>query len=193
MGKQFEQKKEGKNNRGRRGSGRGGRGGRPKPDWNQPPESVCEVGYVMHPCEEFILVKNTLEDKVPIFGRPVYIENKKKIGMIEDVLGPINEFMFSVKCDEGIKPTSFKENTKIYMNVEHFLSFDRFLPKKPTPKGQKGKGQERKGGARGGRNGRGKNNGGYRPPRGGNSSGGYRPPRGGNSNGGYRPPRKNGP
>ncbi len=135
----------------------------------------------MHPVEEFVLVKNTLKDKVPIFGRPVYINEKKKIGLIEDVLGPINEFMFSVKCDEGISPDSIKSGEKIFMNVEHFLSFDRFLPKKPGQKGQNRggpKGQNR--GGRGGRGGRGNSRG---------NSGGYRPPRGGSS-GGYRPPRK---
>lgn len=76
--------------------GKGGkpqRGGRPKPNWDEPPAEVCEVGTVMHPVEEYILVQNQLKDKVPIFGRPVYINNKKKIGLIDDVLGPINEFV----------------------------------------------------------------------------------------------------
>lgn len=174
-------------NRGGRGGnrgGRGGRGGRPKPDWNAPPESVCEVGVAMHPVEEFVLVKHTLQGKVPIFGRPVYINDKKKIGLIEDVLGPINEFMFSVKCDTGIEPKSIKPGEKIYMNVEHFLPFERFLPKKPVPKGQN------KGGQKGGRGGRGRGDArGRGGNRGGNRGGGYRPPRGGSS-GGYRPPRK---
>jgi rRNA processing protein Gar1 len=47
----------------------------------------------MHPVENYILVKNELKDKVPIFGRPVYIKENKKIGMIDDVLGPINDFV----------------------------------------------------------------------------------------------------
>ena len=89
MGKDFR----GGNRGGRGGRGRGGRGGREKPDWNVPPNEVCEVGKVMHPVEEFVLVKNELKDKVPIFGRPVYLDGKKKIGLIDDVLGPINEFV----------------------------------------------------------------------------------------------------
>ena len=94
MGKEFR----GNNNRGgsrrndRRG-GRGGRGGRPKPNWDEPPKEVCYVGTVMHPVEGYILVKNELKDKVPIFARPVYIKENKKIGMIDDVLGPINDFV----------------------------------------------------------------------------------------------------
>jgi H/ACA ribonucleoprotein complex subunit 1 len=81
--------------RGGRGGGRGGgfRGGQGRQSWDEPPQATCEVGYVMHPCEEFIVVKNTLKEKVPIFGRPVYLENKKKIGLIDDVFGPINDFV----------------------------------------------------------------------------------------------------
>ncbi|MCQ2819904.1 MAG: H/ACA ribonucleoprotein complex subunit GAR1/NAF1 [archaeon] len=190
MGKTFNPNDRRGGNRGGGRGNRGGRGGRPKPDWNAPPESTIVVGTCMHPVEEFILVKNTLKDKVPIFGRPVYINDKKKIGLIEDVLGPINDFMFTVKCDEGIPPTSIKEEEKIYMNPEHFLPFERFLPKKPGQKGQgRGGAKGGRGGARGGRGGRGNNrgSGGFRPPRG-NSSGGYRPPRGGS--GGFRPPHK---
>jgi len=73
--------------------GRGGGGGFGRQNWDTPPNSVIEVGKVMHPCEEYLVVKNQLPDKVPIFGRPVYLENKTKIGMIDDVFGPINEFV----------------------------------------------------------------------------------------------------
>ena len=93
MGKEFR----GNNNRGggghRGNDRRGGRGGRPKPNWDEPPKEVCYVGTVVHPVEGYILVKNELKDKVPIFARPVYIKDKKKIGMIDDVLGPINDFV----------------------------------------------------------------------------------------------------
>ena len=98
MGKEF---RGNNNNRGgghgndRRG-GRGGRGGRSKPNWDEPPKEVCCAGTVMHPVEGYILVKNELKDKVPIFARPVYIKDKKKIGMIDDVLGPINDFVRNI-------------------------------------------------------------------------------------------------
>ena len=180
MGKEFQ----GKNQNSRNKNFKGGRGGRPKPNWDEPPKEVCEVGIVMHPVENYILVKHELKEKVPIFGRPVYIKEKKKIGMVDDVLGPINDFMFSVNCDKDVKPESIKIGEKIFMNVEHFLPFSRFLPKKPGEKnvsGGHGKGGNQRGRGRGrggGRgSGRGGSSGGYRPPRG--ASGGYRPPRGG--------------
>ena len=177
MGKEF---------RGNQKSNRGNlkNRGKQKPNWDEPPKLVCEVGKVMHPVENYILVHNELKDKVPIFGRPVYIKDKKKIGMIDDVLGPINDFMFSVNCDKDVKPESIKNGEKIFMNVEHFLPFSRFLPKKPGEKNNtghgKGGGQRGRGGrgGRGGKGGRGRGgSGGYRPPRSANT--GYRPPRGG--------------
>ena len=78
--------------RGGRGGGSGGFGGG-RQNWDAPPNSVIEVGTVMHPCEEYLVIKNGLPEKVPIFGRPVYLENKTKIGIIDDVFGPINEFV----------------------------------------------------------------------------------------------------
>jgi H/ACA ribonucleoprotein complex subunit 1 len=102
MGKQFERGGNRGANRGGfsrgGGGGRGGRGGRGgfgggRQNWDTPPSQVIEVGTVMHPCEEYLVVKHQLPDKVPIFGRPVYLENKTKIGMIDDVFGPINEFV----------------------------------------------------------------------------------------------------
>lgn len=189
MGKEFRGNNRGGFHGSNRGNNRGGRG-RGKPNWDEPPQEVCEVGEVMHPVENYILVKNNLKDKVPIFGRPVYIKDKKKIGLIDDVLGPINDFMFSVQCDKDIKPSSVKSGEKIYLNTEHFLPFSRFLPKKPGEKGQN-KGQQR-GGGRGGQRGGQRGGRGRGGPHGGhNMSGGYRPPRKfDNSNGGYRPPRK---
>lgn len=154
---------------GNRGGSRGGFKGGQRNNWDEPPTSIIEVGKVMHPCEEYIVLKNTLEGRVPKFNHPLYLENKSKIGVIDDVFGPISEFMFSVKCDTGVKPSSFKEGAKIYMNPEHFLPIERFLPKpKGASSGFRGgsRGGNRggaRGGARGGSfNNRGGQRGGFR-------------------------------
>ena len=156
---------------GRGGNFRGGRGGGgQRNNWDEPPSYVIPVGVVMHPCEEYIVLKNTYEGKVPKFNHPLYLENKSKIGVIDDVFGLISEFMYSVKCDTGVKPSSFKEGSKIYMNPEHFLPIDRFLPK---PKGVGSSSRGGRGGARGApRGGRGSfgNRGGSFNQRGGGSS-----------------------
>ena len=36
--------------------------------------------------------------------------------------------MFTVKCDSGVKASSFKENDKVYINPEKLLPMARFLP-----------------------------------------------------------------
>ena len=180
------------NFRGGRGGSRGGGGGHQ--NWSDPPERIIQVGTVMHACEEYIVLKNQIQDKVPIFNRPLYLDNKTKIGVIDDVFGPIDQFMFSVKCDTGMKPNSFKEGQKIFMNPEHFLYMNRFLPQPKQdplvdkPKRPKGSGAPRggAGGFRGGnRGGSGGFRGGNRGGSGGFSRGGSGGFRGGNS-GGFR-------
>ena len=137
--------------RGGRGNVRGGRGGSgggaPRQDWSVAPTTVIPVGTIMHPCEEYVVLRNEVKEKVPIFNRPLYLENKTKIGVIDDVFGPISDFMFSVKCDTGVKPESFKEGQKLYMNPEHPLA-DK--PKKPKGARPSGVGGAPRGGARGG-------------------------------------------
>jgi len=69
---------------GGRGGGRGG-GGRGFRD-EGPPDFVVEVGQVMHECESEIICKVThSESKIPHFNAGIYLENKKKIGKIDEV------------------------------------------------------------------------------------------------------------
>jgi hypothetical protein len=74
--------------RGRGGRGDGGRGrggGRGFRD-EGPPEVVVEVGKVLHECESEMVCKLTeKENKIPQFNAGIYLENKKKIGKIDEV------------------------------------------------------------------------------------------------------------
>lgn len=82
--------------------------------------------------------------------------------------------MFSVKVGENMKASSFKEDTKLYIDPGQVLPMSRFLPRPPIQKGAKTSASGT--GGRGGRGGRG---GGF--SRGGR--GGFRGGRGGR--GGY--------
>lgn len=42
------------------------------------------------------MVKCTNE-KIPYFNSPVYLENKEKIGKVDEIFGPITDFYLSVK------------------------------------------------------------------------------------------------
>jgi H/ACA ribonucleoprotein complex subunit 1 len=78
--------------RGRGGRGVGGRGGRGGRD-EGPPSVVVEVGQLMHDCESEIVCKLTeKENKIPHFNAGIYLENKKKIGKVDEV-----SFIFRIK------------------------------------------------------------------------------------------------
>ena len=165
--------------------GRGGRGGfggasRGPAQPMGPPESVMELGEVLHACEEELICKCT-NTKVPYFNGRVFLENKSQIGQVDEILGPINNYSFSVKMKEGMKASSFKAGSKVYIDPMQLLPLDRFLPKAPTKKLDGSRGRGGRGGfaPRGGAGGRG----GFSGGRGGFSGG--RGGFGGASRGGF--------
>ena len=109
-----------------------------------PPAEVMEVGEMMHACEDQMVCKCTNE-KVPYFNGRIFLENKAQIGQVDEILGPINSFMFSVKMQNGMSASSFKPNQKVYIDPQQLLPLDRFLPraliKKEKGSGGKGKGK----------------------------------------------------
>eukprot|EP00921_Rhytidocystis_pertsovi_P017779 GHVQ01027922.1.p2 GENE.GHVQ01027922.1~~GHVQ01027922.1.p2 ORF type:complete len:212 (+),score=43.00 GHVQ01027922.1:206-841(+) len=136
---------------GGRGGFRGGRGGFPQ----GPPERINEAGIVLHECENQIVCKCIMEQQVPYFNGRVFFENKEEVGKIDEILGPVNEFYFSVNTAEGIKASSVKQDTKLFIDSNQVLPLSRFLPQKGdkpgggSPRGGKGM----RGSARGGRGG----------------------------------------
>ena len=49
---------------------------------------------MMHPCEGELVCKCTNE-KVPYFNAPVFLENKSQIGKVDEIFGPMNDFVSS--------------------------------------------------------------------------------------------------
>ena len=124
--------------------------------------------------------------RFPKFNRGVYLENKAKVGSVDEILGPVSAFYFSIKPVDGVDAKSFKEGQVLYMNPEDLLSTDRFTrPQTPRPKGSGGPGGRpsfQRGGPpfqRGGFNSRGGPGGFSRGGPGGFSRGGGRGGRGG--------------
>ncbi|CAM9787118.1 unnamed protein product [Discosporangium mesarthrocarpum] len=113
----------------------------------------------MHPCEDEMVCKLT-NSMVPYFNAGTYLDNKTKIGKVDEILGPINGVMFTIKPDAGVNANSFKDGDKVYIGTQKLLPFSRFTGQ-GAPGGSQGRGR---GGARGGRGGRG---GGRGAPRGG--------------------------
>ncbi|GAV46707.1 hypothetical protein ZYGR_0A03010 [Zygosaccharomyces rouxii] len=188
------------NLRGGRGGMRGGRGnGRPNGRFvpQGPPDTVLEMGQFMHPCEGDIVCKS-INTKIPYFNAPMYLENKTQVGKVDEILGPLNEVYFTIKCTEGVHATSFKDGDKFYIGSDKLLPIERFLPKPKVagpPKPRKKKAPMRggpsfgrggssfgRGGPSGGRGGfgaRGSSRGGFRGGGRGASRGGFGRGRGG--------------
>merc|ERR1719253_191367 len=111
-----------------KGKGKGKSKGKGKGGYDEgPPDSVVEAGTFMHQCEGDMVIKSTL-DKIPYFNAPIYLENIEKIGKIDEILGTITSVMFSVKTDDGISASSYKEGDKVYINPMKLLPLERFLP-----------------------------------------------------------------
>jgi len=163
----------------------------------------AEMGAFVHASAGDMVYEST-NPKIPYFNADIFLENKTKIGKVDEILGPINKVYFSVKPQEGIVAKSFKSGDKVFISSDKLLPLERFLPKpKPPPglpKPKKAKGPPRGvgggRGSRGGTRGRGAtrgrgfgDRGGGRGGRGGMGRGGGfsrgGPPRGG-GRGGFR-------
>jgi H/ACA ribonucleoprotein complex subunit 1 len=108
-----------------------------------PPAVVTEVGAFMHPAESELFCRST-QDRIPYFNAPIFLENKQKIGKVEEVLGPTNEVYFTIKPDPGMKAESFTVDQKFFIAPDKLLPMSRFLPPPPGTK------PSARGGGRGG-------------------------------------------
>ncbi|KAI0984704.1 hypothetical protein GJ496_007318 [Pomphorhynchus laevis] len=165
-----------------RGRGGGGRGGGRGRDFDfGPPDTVEEAGSITHSCNGQVIVKSNLQDQVPYFNAPVYLKNKEQIGKVDEIFGPIKDYMFSVNLVDNVKAESFKQSQELYIDPRRLLPLSKFLPQPPGSSRSPGQRGGRFGG-RGGGGGRGRGGG-----RGGSSGSGFRGRgRGGNSGSGGR-------
>lgn len=71
---------------------------------------VTEVGAVSHPCEDQLVCRCTYEGgRVPYFNAGIYLENKQLVGKVDEILGPITDFVsFTNSC--GALHTFYRKN-----------------------------------------------------------------------------------
>ncbi len=48
------------------------------------------MGSFVHACEGDMVCKS-INEKIPYFNAPIYLENKTQIGRVDEILGPINQ------------------------------------------------------------------------------------------------------
>lgn len=146
------------------------------------PSNPVPVGTISHVAENKLVCKVQLEDRVPMFNQPVFLENKMHIGKSDEILGQLHSVYMSVELNETIKPDSLEKKQVVYMDESKILRKEMFIPRDPpdplAPKVKRPKGQGGRGGGRGGRGGG--RGGGF--SRGGGGGGGNRSFGGGNSN-----------
>mmetsp|Transcript_46788 Transcript_46788/g.85646 ORF Transcript_46788/g.85646 Transcript_46788/m.85646 type:complete len:176 (-) Transcript_46788:39-566(-) len=131
---------------GKGGKGKGKGKSRP-PEPEGPPDYVEPMGELHHTAENLLVCKSTNE-KIPHFNARIFLEDKKEVGRVEEVFGPINSVYFSVQLPEGVQAESFKPGKKFFIDSMKLLPMSRFLPQPPISKAGKGgkKGGKGKGG-----------------------------------------------
>ena len=59
-----------------------------------------------------MVCKVTIDD-VPYFNAPVFLENKQQVGKIDEIFGTLKDYFISVKLNDDIKVSSFKEKDQV--------------------------------------------------------------------------------
>merc|ERR1719158_1852757 len=101
-----------------KGKGKGGGGGFSfQPD---PPDEVELAGKYLHAAEGQMVVKSVHQGKLPMFNIFAYTEKKKKLGKIDEILGPTKAVHFSVIPEEGVEPSELEEGAEFYISTQSF-------------------------------------------------------------------------
>lgn len=129
----------------------------------------------MHSAESEMVCRLTLPSKIPYFNAGIYLENKAKIGKVEEVFGPVSKVYFTIKPDAGVNANSFQPDDKVYIGTDKILPIERFTNESKGGGGGRGAGRGGGRGASGGRFGS-PGRGGRGPP--GRGFGGRGPPAG---------------
>jgi H/ACA ribonucleoprotein complex subunit 1 len=151
---------------GRSPGGRGG-GGRIGPRDEGPPAEIVEAGCVAHDVESELLCQWQLADKVPYFNAGIYLENKRKIGKVDEILGKVNNIFVTIKMDPGILSSSFQPKDLLYIGTDKLLPISRFTSPGGSSGGRSGGGGRGRGRGPPGRGGRASGRGGSFGGRGG--------------------------
>lgn len=91
-----------------------------------PPAEIVEAGFVAHECESELVCRWELEDKVPYFNAGMYLQNKQKIGKVDEILGKINEIYFTIKLENGVQSKSFQPKDQVFIGTDKLLPITRF-------------------------------------------------------------------
>jgi hypothetical protein len=63
----------------------------------------------------------------------VYLENKRRIGKVDEILGKIQDVYITIKMDPGVVSSSFQPDDVVYVGTDKLLPLARFT--NPSPGG----------------------------------------------------------
>lgn len=90
------------------------------------------LGTFLH-CAGDLLVLKLQQKDIPYPNSPVLV-NKKQVGKIDEVLGPVTDVYASVKLEENQKVADFNSYTKFEAYKDKFINKERFLPREEVEK-----------------------------------------------------------
>lgn len=90
------------------------------------------LGTYIHPSEDMLVLKLQCKD-IPYPNSSV-LHNKKQIGKVDEVFGPIDDVYVAVKLEPGQKLSDFSVNTKFEAYKDKFIFKERFLPREEVEK-----------------------------------------------------------
>lgn len=82
------------------------------------PFIYIEAGQVSHECESELVCRWTIDDKVPYFNAGIYLDNKRRIGKVDEILGKIHNIMFTIKMEPGVQSKSFQVNDLVFIGTD---------------------------------------------------------------------------
>jgi len=88
------------------------------------------MGTFMHATEGEMICTST-NIKIPYFNAPIFLENKTPIGKVDEILGPVNQVYFTIKPQEGIVATSFKQGDKFFIGGDKLLPLEKYVVSLP--------------------------------------------------------------
>lgn len=119
--------------RGSAGRGRGNRGRGPSRQYHEgPPDQIVEIGTVLNKCEGEV-VCTALHADVVHFNAPLFTSDMVQLGRVDEILGQMHKYMFSMKLDDSQKLSSINIGDKVFVSPEKLLPLSRFLPKPDVP------------------------------------------------------------
>lgn len=88
---------------------------------------TVHLGTFVHPAGDLLVLN--LEHKDIPYPNSAVLFNKKQIGKVDEVFGPVGDVYVAVKPDPSIRASEFRLETRFEGYKDRFIPSNRFLPR----------------------------------------------------------------